>query len=151
MKIKISPRLIAIMLFAVLIPATALAGEIRWHPFDKGMTMAKEQDKKVLLYFHTDWCGYCKKLEKTTLKDPTVIDYINKNFIAITVDGDREKKISAAYRVRAFPTIWFLKSDHTKLSSLPGYVDGKTMGGILKFIKTDSYNTMSYNDFKKTL
>ena len=151
MKTKISTHLIAIMLFAVLIPSTALAGEIRWQSYDTGMAMAKEQGKKVLLYFHTEWCGYCKKLEKTTLKEPSVIDYINENFIAITLDGDREKKISASYGVRAFPTIWFLKPDHTKLSSLPGYVDGKTMGGILKFIKTDSYNTMSYKDFKKTL
>ncbi|MBI9089480.1 MAG: thioredoxin family protein [Desulfobacterium sp.] len=151
MKIKIATLLIAIMLFAVLIPATAPAGEIRWQSYDTGMAMAKDQGKKVLLYFHTDWCGYCKKLEKTTLKKPSVIDYINDNFIPITVDGDREKKITSSYGVRAFPTIWFLESDHTKLSSLPGYVDGKTMGGILKFIKTDSYNTMSYKDFKKTL
>ncbi|MCP4118289.1 MAG: thioredoxin family protein [Desulfobacteraceae bacterium] len=151
MKKKISTHLIAVMLFAVMIPATALAGGIRWQSFEKGMAMAKDQGKNVVLYFHADWCGYCKKMDKTTFRNASVIDYINDNFIAISVDSDREQKIAQSYGVRGLPTMWFVKPDSSKISHLPGYVDGKTMSSILKFIKTESYKTMSYNDFKKAL
>ena len=151
MKKKIANALMAIFIFAVLVPQVTPAQEISWQKFDRGMEMAKEQNKNIFLYFHAKWCSYCIKMEKSTFKNPMVIDYINKNFISIKVDSDREQKISAAYNVRGLPSLWFLKSDHTKISNLPGYVDGKTFGIILKFINTDSYEKMSYNDFKKTL
>ena len=151
MKKKISTHLIAVMLFAVMIPATALAGGIQWQSFDKGMAMAKEQGKNVVLYFHADWCGYCKKMEKTTFKKASVIDYINKNFIAITVDSDKEKKIAKDYGVRGLPTMWFVKPDSSKIGNRAGYLEEETLVTILKFIKTESYKTMSYNDFKKAL
>jgi thioredoxin-related protein len=151
MKQTILSTLLAVVVFAIFLPSAAAAQEISWQKFDQGMAMAKEQDKNVFLYFHAEWCSYCKKMERTTFKRPKVIDYINQNFIAIKVDSDREPKVSTAYNVRGLPTLWFLKSDHTRISNLPGYVDAKTFGNILRFINTDSYERMSYNDFKKTL
>lgn len=151
MKQKILNTLLAVVFFAIFLPAAVSAQEISWQKFDRGMAMAKEQDKNVFLYFHAEWCSYCKKMERTTFKKSKVIDYINENFIAIKVDSDREQKISETYNVRGLPTLWFLKSDHTRISNLPGYIDAKTFGNILKFINTDSYEQMSYNDFKKTL
>lgn len=151
MKKKLINSLLAMVVFAIFIPQVTPAEEIVWQKFDRGLEMAKEQKKNIFLYFHAEWCSYCIKMEKTTFQTPLVVDYINKNFISIKVDSDREKKISTDYNVRGLPTLWFLKSDHTKISNLPGYVDGKTFGTILKFINTDSYEQMSYNDFKKTL
>ena len=151
MKTKISNALLAMVLFAILIPTTALSREINWQPFDKGIAMAKEKKMNVLLYFHADWCSYCKKMDRTTFKESSIINYINDNFIAISIDSDKEEKIASSFGVRGLPDIWFLKSDGTKISSLPGYFEGKELIDILKFIKTNSYETMSYTDFKKNL
>ena len=151
MKQKILSTLLAVVVSAIFLPLAAASQEISWQKFDSGMAMAKEQNKNVFLYFHAEWCSYCKKMERTTFKKPKVIDYINQNFIAIKVDSDREQKVSNNYNVRGLPTLWFLKSDHTRISNLPGYVDAKTFGTILRFINTDSYEQMSYSDFKKTL
>ena len=125
--------------------------KIVWTDYEKGVSMAKQQDKKVFLYFHADWCTYCKKMELTTFKDQGIIDYLNENFIAITVDSDKEKKIASRFGVRGLPTTWFLKSDMDKLSSMPGYIDSNRLLTILKFINTESYEKMSYQDFKKNL
>ncbi|SMC66217.1 hypothetical protein SAMN02746065_106190 [Desulfocicer vacuolatum DSM 3385] len=124
---------------------------ITWTTYEKGMAMAEKQNKKIFLYFHADWCTYCKKMELTTFKDKGIIDYLNKNYIAITVDSDREKKIASRFGVRGLPTTWFLKSDSGKLSSMPGYIDANRLLTILKFINTESYEKMSYQDFKATL
>ncbi|GAB6143202.1 thioredoxin family protein [Desulfocicer niacini] len=125
--------------------------EIVWTTYKKGVTMAEQQDKKIFLYFHADWCTYCKKMELTTFKDQGIIDYLNENYIAITVDSDKEKKIASRFGVRGLPTTWFLKSDMNKLSSMPGYIDSNRLLTILKFINTESYEKMSYQDFKKNL
>ncbi len=134
-----------------VVPVSAVPGGIQWQPYEKGISLAKEQGKQVFLYFWADWCGYCAKMEKSTFKDPSVVNYLNDNFIAISVDSERDRKVAANYGVRGLPTTWLLKPDSSKLSSLPGYVDADRLMTILKYIKTESYETMSYKDFIKTL
>ncbi|MBF0375949.1 MAG: thioredoxin fold domain-containing protein [Desulfamplus sp.] len=132
-------------------PAVGVSGGISWQTHDKGLTMAKEQKKKVFVYFHADWCGYCRKMEMSTFQNKDLIDYLNTNFTAIKVDSDREKKIAESYSIRGLPTCWFLKSNGDKLSSIPGYIDEKRLLAILKYVHTESYEKMTFGDFEKSL
>ena len=127
------------------------AGKIAWQSYDTGISMARDQGKKIFLYFHANWCTYCKQMEASTFTEAAIIDYLNDNYIAITVDSDKEKRIASRFGVRGLPTSWFLKSDTGKLSSLPGYIESDRLLTILKFIHTESYKKMSYQDFKRKL
>lgn len=132
-------------------PVAAVSGGITWQKYDKGVVMAKEQNKKIFLYFHAEWCGYCRQMDKSTFQDKALIDYMNANFIAIKVDSDVEKKVADSYSVRGLPTSWFLKSNSDKLSNMPGYIDAKRLMTILKYVHTESYEKMSYSDFEKSM
>jgi len=138
-------------LWFLLFSGGAVAGEIQWQGYEKGMAMAKAQGKKIFLYFHADWCTYCKKMKKGTFRDNAVASYLNENFISISIDSDRKKNLAGSYGVRGLPTLWLLKEDHSKLSSLPGYVDARRLLTILKYVHTESYEKMSFNAFVKTL
>ena len=113
--------------------------------------MAKNQGKKIFLYFHADWCKYCVKMGITTFKDSQVIDLLNKQFISIQVDSEKQEEIAYRYGIRGLPNSWFLKKDATRINSLPGYVDGPVFALILKYIGTDSFQKMSFQEFTKTL
>ncbi|MBF0303712.1 MAG: thioredoxin fold domain-containing protein [Desulfamplus sp.] len=132
-------------------PVSGVSGGIAWQSHDKGIIMAKEQNKKIFIYFHAAWCGYCRKMEMSTFQDKTLIDYMNANFIAIKVDSDVETKVADSYSVRGLPTCWFLKTNGDKLSSMPGYIDEKRLLTILKYVHTEGYEKMSYTDFEKSL
>ena len=152
--IKISITIILLVFFSLSLAWAATpekTEKITWTNYEKGRAMAEKQGKKIFLYFHADWCTYCKKMELTTFKDKGVIDYINENYIAIRVDSDKEQKIASLFGVRGLPSTWFLKSDSGKLSSMPGYIDSNRLLTILKFINTESYEKMSYQDFKATI
>lgn len=138
-------------LFAFSTTVSAASGGIKWNPYEKGIDMAKKQNKKVFLYFHADWCTYCKQMERSTFRDLGVINYLNENFISIMVDTEIHKKIAANYGVRGLPTSWFLKASSEKLSTMPGYVDPEKLLVILKYIKTESYDKMSFPDFEKKI
>ncbi|MBF0111359.1 MAG: thioredoxin fold domain-containing protein [Desulfamplus sp.] len=143
---------IAISLMSLMPPPVdGASGGISWQTHDKGIPMAKEQKKKIFVYFHAEWCGYCRKMEGGTFKDKAVIDYLNANFIAIKVDSDVETKVAESYAVRGLPTCWFLKANGDKLSNMPGYIDEKRLLTILKYVNTESYEKMSYSDFEKSL
>ena len=123
---------------------------IDWLDYEQGMAQAKAAGKHIFLYFHADWCTYCVKLKKTTFKNKEVVSYLRDNFISISVDTDKKKKLSTQWGVKGLPTLWFLKPDNSKISSIPGYVDKKQLLDVLKYIHTQSYDKLSFNEFVKT-
>lgn len=150
-KIIIALGTLILCLLIVTSPGSAFSDGIHWQPYDKGLAMAKAQNKNIFLYFQADWCHYCQKMSHFTFKNLDLINYLNENFISIKVDTEKEKKVTASYSVRGLPTLWFLKNDSTKLSRIPGYVQADRLINILKYINTKSYLKMSFNDFLKTI
>ena len=152
MKDRLAPILCTWFITILLITGSAGAAEtIKWQSFDQGVSMAESQGKQIFLYFYADWCTYCRKMEKETFTDESVVNYLNENFIPISVNSDKNKKVADNFRVRGLPTFWLLKPDSTRLSNLPGYIDSGRLMAILKYIKTESYEKMSFKDFVKTL
>ncbi len=125
--------------------------KIDWLGYERGADSAKIQNKHVFLYFHADWCTYCTKLKTTTFQNAEVVKYLKDNFISIAVDTDKNQDLAKQWKVKGLPTLWFLKPDSSKISSVPGYVDAKQFLQILKYIHTNSYDKMNFQDFVKTI
>ncbi|MDZ7664763.1 MAG: thioredoxin family protein [Desulfotignum sp.] len=122
-------------------------GGILWNDYTPGLTRAKNQEKNIFLYFYAQWCTYCTKLKQTTFVDEKVQSYLDDHFISISVDTDQNQTLSRNWQVTGLPTMWFLTPEGDRISSLPGYVDGPQLLKILKYIHTNSYHTMSFEQF----
>ena len=121
--------------------------EIQWQPYEAGMKMIKEQNKKGFLHFYTDWCTYCKIMNKQTFVDPKIIDYLNNNFVSIRVNADKQKDVAKKYGVSRFPSTWFIAEDSTSLSNQPGFIKPDMLLDMLKFLNTDSFKEMKFSEF----
>ena len=68
-------------------------------------------NKAVLYEFTASWCVPCKQMEATTLKDPSVLNYIDSNYIWVVVDIDKPegKKLGIRFSVNQYPT--FIAAD----------------------------------------
>ncbi|MBN1931165.1 MAG: thioredoxin family protein [Desulfobacterales bacterium] len=139
--------LIFIFLFSGFSFNIARADDIKWHSYNEGMTLRNKEKKKLFLFFTAEWCSYCTKMVSHTFKDGKVITCINKNFIPVKVDFDRENKIASSYQVRGLPSIWFVAENGEKISNLPGYIPPDKLFSIIKYIYTDSYKQMSFQKF----
>ena len=96
--------------------------------------MAKNEGKRVFLHFYANWCFYCRRMAKETFQDPSVIEYLNKNYIPIRVDSDKDKRTASMYGVRALPSTWFLTEKGEKIGNLPGYLPPGQLLQILREI-----------------
>ena len=122
---------------------------IEWNEYTPGLAQAKHQGKNVFLYFYAQWCTYCTKLKQTTFLDKRVQEYLDDNFVSISVNTDQNQTLSQTWQVTGLPTMWFLTPEGERISSLPGYVDGSQFLKILEYIRTQSYLTMNFQDFVK--
>lgn len=82
--------------------------------------LAQQQNKPMLLVFGADWCGFCKKLEAQTLTQPQLADYINKNFIPVHLDADKDQKVTQILDVESLPCTIVL----SPTADLMGRIDG---------------------------
>ena len=143
---------------------TAVGGEqkkggISWLKYDKAMDLAKKQNKHIIIDFATTWCGWCKKMHASTYQDAKIVETISKDFVAAVVDGDSydilklkdgditEKGLTRQFGVTGYPTTWFLESDGKKIAPAPGYIDTKTMQYVLDYVRTNTNDKMTFQEF----
>lgn len=89
--------------------------------------LAREQNKPMLLVFGAEWCGYCKKLEKTTLENPQLAKYINSTFVSVHIDVDDEEKIAQILEVKSLPCTIVLSPGADLLGRFEGYMQPAPM------------------------
>src|SRR5436305_1856241 len=68
---------------------------------------AKDENKLVFLDIYATWCGPCKMLKQYTFTDSSVGDFFNKNFISISVDGEKGvgPQLAQQYSIEGYPTL----------------------------------------------
>jgi len=120
----------------MLLPTIALAGNsIRWYKYGEGMALAEKKKTPLLLHFRADWCFYCRIMARKTFQDPLVVSYLNRNFIAVIVDVDKEVETAFRYGVRAIPDTWFLTQQGKKTRNFRGYIGPEDLLSILKEVQ----------------
>lgn len=72
--------------------STAEPAKLVWVDWNEGYEKAIKTGKIVLVDAYTDWCGWCKKMDRDTYSNPEVIKKINANFIAIKFNPEIEGK-----------------------------------------------------------
>jgi protein disulfide-isomerase len=96
---------------------------------------AKSQHKLLLMDFTgSDWCGWCKMLEKEVFSKPEFKEYASKNLVLLELDFPRGKELPAEmmeqnqrlaiqYQIQGFPTIVVLDGSGKELAHF-GYMRG---------------------------
>jgi len=130
--------LVSTSLSVGLVDKAAFSKEIEWQSYTDGMARGKFEKKKVFLHFYAVWCAVCKTMADNTFKDPGVIASLNKDFISIRVDVDRQAETSALYKVRALPDTWFIAEDTDIIGHQLGYIPPQQLKKILKSLLDDA-------------
>lgn len=100
------------------------------------MTQAKQANKLVMVDFYTDWCGWCKELDKTTYSDAAV-GKATQQVVAVKVNAEKEGLAAAKkYQVRSFPTILFVAPDGSLAGRIGGYAPPEPFLAALNKILT---------------
>lgn len=77
---------------------------------------AGKTGKPVLLSIGAAWCHWCHVMDSKTFSDPRVIEAINKDFIPVRVDTDREPDINTRYNMGGWPSTVFLTPERDVLT-----------------------------------
>lgn len=104
---------------------------------DDALAKARSKRSLVMVDVFTDWCGWCKKLDRDVFQDPRVASAL-KNFVSIKLDAEHGgERTAQRFAIDGFPTILFFSSDGKLVKRVDGYVDADKMLQIIATIPTN--------------
>ncbi|HLZ17939.1 MAG TPA: DUF255 domain-containing protein [Cyclobacteriaceae bacterium] len=153
------------------------AGPVKWMTFEEAVEKSKTEKRKIFVDVFTDWCGWCKVMDKSTFPDPAIADLLNEKFYPVKFDAEQTADVvfrgttfkfvpqgSRGYHQLAaallngqmsYPNFVFLDEEfriipiYQGYSSLPGYKKPEEFHPFLSFIAGDFYRKAVIQDYQQ--
>lgn len=167
LRISILSLLFTVLLFVFSLKCNA-QNKINWLTLEQAYSKTKIAPKKVIIDVYTDWCGWCKVMDKNTFSNASVIKYINENYYAVKLDAESTKDIKIAEKVYKFdetnkvnqaaiellqgkmsyPSIVYLDEKFNMIQPLPGYMDAKAFHQVITYIGGNNHKKEDFEKYK---
>ena len=168
-------KLFIAYLFLLALPIFGNAQKINWMTFQEAVKLNETAPKKIFIDVFTEWCGWCKKMDQTTFKDPEVVAYMNENYYAVKLDaemndtivfngytfvnqggingrkGTHQLAVALLQGKMSYPSYVMMSEKNQVITAVPGYMEPKDLLPILKYIADDVYQIETYQDYLKKL
>ncbi|EAR14921.1 SoxW precursor, putative [Robiginitalea biformata HTCC2501] len=155
-------------------PVAVAAQQVNWISWDQAVATVQggSNDKKIFIDVYTDWCGWCKRMDKDTFQNPEVAAYMNENFLMVKLDGEQKEPIeyngktykfvpsgrkgyhelaAALLQGRlSYPTVVFLDEELNMLSPVPGYQKPDAFLQIARYFGDNIYKEKDWQTYSGT-
>lgn len=134
---------------------------------DSALNDASISDQPVFIDVYTDWCGPCKRMDKSAFADSTLGTYFNDSFVSLKANAEDESfgtLIANRYDVSGYPTLLFVSSTgelilklvglQTKYELMESAAEAMTLYSsfdYLKSVKANIYGNYGKEELKKIL
>lgn len=177
-KIIVSCICISILVFTFLAFTTGTPegspqeDTVRWYTWEEAVKANAVVKKKFFIDVYTDWCGWCKTMDKETFSKPEIAAYLNANYYPVKLNAEQKEDIifgvdtfrfikpetgrsrgvnQLAYSLLdgklGYPTVVYLTENYERLMIAPGFKTPDDLLPQLKYAAENHYKTISWDDY----
>ena len=84
-------------------------------------TNQKVPPKKMYIDLYTSWCGWCKKMDQSTFKDPAIVSIMNKYYYPVKMNAEMSESIDFNGHTFVNPNPGKSRSTHQFAASILDY------------------------------
>jgi thioredoxin-related protein len=145
--------------------------EIQWLTWEEVTRRMEAAPRKIFVDIYTDWCGWCKVMDRNTFREPLIADYLNTHFYCVKFNAEMQDPIELHGRTYKFvprgkrgyhelaaeltngnlsyPTVAFLDERMQVIQPIPGYKEPDVFERIMTYFATDSYKKTPWGVYEK--
>lgn len=144
--------------------------KINWLSVAEFNKVYSKSPKPILVDVYTDWCGWCKVMDRETYEKEAVVKYINEHYYAVKLNAEskdslewggkkygynkeyksNELAVYLLYGQMSFPTTVFLPAADAQPAPLAGFLKPKELESPLKFFGEGAFKTQTFQEYMKT-
>lgn len=142
-------------------------GGINWMTWDEVQVAMKKEPRKVWVDVYTDWCGWCKVMDKKTFSNPEVISYMNEHFYAVKFNAEgnqdimfqgtkygmdgktNELAVKLMNGQMSYPTLVIMEENFQNPQPIPGYMPVDRIESIMKYLGNGVYKHQQFEEYVK--
>src|SRR5688572_1236536 len=117
---------------------------VKWLTFEEAVEKSKTEKRKIFIDVYTDWCGWCKVMDKNTFSEAKVAKILNEKFYPVKFNAEQREDVvlngktykfvangNSGYHELAaallnnqlsYPTVVFLDEKFNMIQPLAGYM-----------------------------
>lgn len=136
-------------------------GLVKWMTFEEAVEKSKTVKRKIIIDVYTDWCGWCKVMDKNTFSDPEVAKLLNEKFYPVKFDAEQAADVQfngTTYKFipqgnkgthqlamallnnqLSYPTVVFVEEDFKSVSPIPGFKKADEFHKMLVYFDSGYY------------
>lgn len=173
-----SKKIIFSLLFLTLGVFGVAQEKINWTKIDKvEKQMAKKENanKKYFVDCYTDWCGWCKKMDKDTFSDTLIAKLMNHYFVSAKFNAEQKEDVTVngkTYKISqtptnskrapvhelayyllnnrlSYPSFSILDKDFKVITVVPGYYPAAEFEKVIVYLGEGLMNEVTFETFSK--
>jgi len=146
------------------------AHPVKWMSWAEAMEASKVEKRKIFVDVYTDWCGWCKVMDKNTFAEAAVAKILNEKFYPVKFDAEQtneivfsghtfkfipqgnrgvhELAVALLNSQMSYPTVVFLDEEFRMIQPLAGYQKAPEFHRVIQFIGEDHYKKMKWSEYQ---
>lgn len=106
---------------------------IDWMAFEPALfARSRAENRPLFLYFHGQWCTWCRDFQEQSLEHPEIAARIQRDFLPVLIDLDRRRDLFTRYGGRGLPFVVLLDAHGDIRVRFTGHVGPADLERILR-------------------
>jgi len=147
----------------------APSDQVEWMSLAQAETAIQKEKRPILIDLYTDWCGWCKVMDKKTYSNKNVVKYVHDKFYPVKINAEsrdvinfsgRSYEFNSRYKANdfaiyltqgrlEFPTTIILPADGSAPQAIPGFLEPKDFELIAKYFGEGEYGKTPFDKYSR--
>ena len=147
------------------------AKHINWLTIQEAYALTQKKPKKFVIDVYTDWCGWCKVMDRETFSKPAIVDYVNENYYPVRFNAEQTADVTLGKQTfkhiggngnrgvhelaaalmknqMSYPTTVFMDEKFQLIQPIAGYLDPRMFHQVITYFGNNYHQKEPFDQYK---